>query len=74
MDADAFEELTQSADSSSRRAIDPAPVDNQPDNLEDVQPTNPIEAGGLEMGTTAVVINHFPSEIAGAPIPGIPPG
>ena len=75
MDADAFEELTQSIDISSRRAINCIPVDNLPDNLEDrQQQTNTIEAGALETQTTAVVIDHFPSESAGTPIPGIPPG
>jgi len=35
-DTDAFEELAQSVNISSRRAIDHASVDNLPDNLEDL--------------------------------------
>lgn len=75
-DADAFEELTGNVDFPSGGAIDRAPVDNSlPDDLEDPQQqTNPIEAGAFETGTTAVVVDRFPSESAGAPIPGIPRG
>ena len=36
-DTDAFEELAQSVNISSRRAIDCTPVNNLPDNLEDLQ-------------------------------------
>jgi hypothetical protein len=75
MDTDAFEELTQSVDVSSRRAINCTHVDSPPDNLEDCQQqTNMIEVGALETQTTAVVIDRFPSESAGTPILGIPPG
>jgi hypothetical protein len=70
-DTDAFEELTQSVDVSSGRAIDHALVDNPPHSLEDQQQANPTEVEPLETETIAVVIDRFPSESAGAPIPGI---
>ena len=73
MDANAFEELTQPVNFSSRRAINRTLVDNPPDDLEQAQQqANPIEVGTFGTGATAVVIDHFPSECAGAPIPGIP--
>ena len=74
VNADSFEELTQTIDFSPA-SIDHSPIDNPPDHLENLQqPTNPIEADTFDTGTTAVVIDRFPSETAGAPIPGIPQG
>jgi hypothetical protein len=75
-DTDAFKELTRSIDFPSGGGIDCAPVENPlPDDLENPQQqTNPIEAGAFETGTTVVVVVRFPSESAGAPIPGVPRG
>ncbi len=73
-DADAFKELTRSIDFLSKGGIDRAPVENPlPDDLENPQQqTNPIEVRAFETETTVVIIVHFPSKSAGAPIPGVP--
>jgi hypothetical protein len=73
-DAEAFEELTRDVDLSSAMAVDHLPGDELPGVSEGPGPqTNQTEAGPFETGST-VIIDHFPSHAAGAPIPGIPQG
>lgn len=75
VDADAFEELTGGG-------IGPPPamdIDHLAGNPsadvpeEPRRQTNQSDAGSFDTGPT-VVIDHFPSDAAGAPIPGIPRG
>ena len=73
-DANAFEELTRSINQPSTMVID-HPADNSlADVPEELGPqTNQSEAGSFNTGST-VVVDRFPSDAAGAPIPGIPRG
>jgi hypothetical protein len=74
MDTDTFEELTENIDLSSVMAINCLPGDESPGDPEGPGPqTNKTEAGTFESGST-VIIDHFPSHVAGAPIPEIPWG
>ena len=71
-DTDAFEELTENINLSSMMAINHLPGDESPGDLEGPGPqTNETEAGTFESGST-VIVDHFPSHVAGALIPGIP--
>lgn len=75
-DADAFEELTGMVDfsSASVMAVDHPAGDSSGGVPAGHGPqTNQTEAGTIDMGST-VVIDPFPSNVAGAPIPGIPRG
>ena len=74
MDADAFKELTGSDDLSSTMAIDHPTSNSEGRILEEPgQQPNHDEAGTFNTGST-VVIEPFPSDAAGAPIPGSPWG
>lgn len=76
-DADAFEELTESVDPPSAMIIDHPTGDSSagvPEEPEEPAPqTNQTEARSFNMELT-VVRDLFPSEAAGAPIPGVPRG
>jgi hypothetical protein len=73
-DADAFEELGQNGHSFVMPTLDQSAIDGSPDipNALDQLP-NGVEAGSTEAMPT-VVIDHFPSASAGAPIDDMPRG
>ena len=73
-DADAFEELAQIQPFFAMTTPDQSAIDESLD-MPDVpkQLPNDMEAGNMEAMLT-VVIDHFPSESAGAPIHGMPHG
>jgi len=71
---DTFEELTGSVDLLSPMAIDHPASNSEAGVLEGPGPeTNETEVGMFNTGST-VVIDLFPSNAAGMPIPGIPWG
>jgi hypothetical protein len=73
-DTDTFEELTENIDLSSVMAINHLPSDESPGDPEGPGPqTNETEVGTFKSGST-VIIDHFPSHMAGAPISEIPWG
>jgi hypothetical protein len=74
VDADTFKELTRSIDQPSAMVID-HPADNSlADVPEEHGPqTNQSEVGSFNTGSM-VIVDCFPSDAAGAPIPGIPWG
>jgi hypothetical protein len=73
-DADAFEELTGMVDLSSAIPVDHLAGDSSAGDPEGHGPlSNQTGAGTFDTGPTAVV-DPFPSNAAGAPIPGIPQG
>jgi len=73
-DTDTFEELTGNIDLSSVMAVDHLPGDESPGDPEGLGPqTNETEVGTFESGSM-VIVDHFPSHVAGTPIPGIPWG
>jgi hypothetical protein len=74
VDTDAFEELTGRVNLSSAMAVD-NPAGNSSAGIPEGRgpQTNRTEAGTFDAGST-VVIDPFPSDAAGAPIPGIPRG
>ena len=74
VDTDAFEELTGSVDPPSAMVIDHPAGNSSAGVPEGPGPqANQTEAGSFNTGST-VVVDHFPSDAAGAPIPGIPRG
>ena len=73
-DADAFEELAQNHFSFPMTTLDQPATDESLDIPDaPVQVPNDMEAGTTEAMPT-IVIDHFPSASAGAPIPDMPHG
>jgi len=73
-DADTFEELAQDNQIFARTTPDQPTIDESPDMPDAPEElANDMEAGNTEAMPT-VVIDHFPSASAGAPIHGMPCG